>query len=142
MNWLHRFMSGRYGVADALSISLIGVMLILNLVGFFTHWQIFYLLSYVPFGLYLYRTFSRDIYRRQEENRKFMEFAGPFWRKLKQNGFQFGQRLRSWRMRFADRKTHLYLKCPGCKQTLRLPRGKGKLKVTCPKCKTVFYKKT
>lgn len=36
MNWLHRFMSGRYGVADALSISLIGVMLILNLVGFFT----------------------------------------------------------------------------------------------------------
>lgn len=135
-------MSGRYGVADGLSIALIGVMLLLSLFGFITHWQIFYLLSYIPFGLYLYRTFSRNIYRRQEENRRFMEFAGPFWRKVKQNGFGLQGKLQSWKLRFQERKTHLFLNCPGCKQTLRLPRGKGKLKVTCPKCKTVFYKKT
>lgn len=142
MNWLHRFMSGRYGVADGLSIALIGIMLILSLLGMFTGWQILYLLSYIPLGLYLYRTFSRDIYRRQEENRKFMEFAGPFWRRLKQNGFHLREKWNHLRLRFRERKTHLFLKCPNCKQTLRLPRGKGRLKVTCPKCKTVFLKKT
>lgn len=142
MNWLHRFMSGRYGVADGLSIALIGAMLILSLLGMFTGWEVLNLLSYIPFGMYVYRTFSRDIHRRQEENRKFMEFAGPFWRKLKQDGFNFRGKLNKLKLRFKDRKTHLYLNCPTCKQNLRLPRGKGRLKVTCPKCKTVFMKKT
>ena len=60
MNWLHRFMSGRYGVADGLSIALIGLMLILSLLGMLTGWGFLNVLSYIPFGLYLYRTFSRD----------------------------------------------------------------------------------
>ena len=142
MNWLHRFMSGRYGVADGLSIALIGLMLILSLLGMLTGWGFLNVLSYIPFGLYLYRTFSRDIYRRQAENRKFMAFAGPFWRKLRQNGFDLRGKLYHWKRRWQERKTHLYLKCPTCKQTLRLPKGRGKLKVTCPKCKTTFLKKT
>ena len=117
MNWLHRFMSGRYGVADGLSIALISLMLILSLLGMLTGWGILSVLSYIPFGLYVYRTFSRDIYRRQEENRKFMEFAGPYWRKLRQNGFNLRGKLSNLKRRWQERKTYLYLKCPKCKTT-------------------------
>lgn len=66
------------------------------------------------------RTFSKNIYKRRQENEKFFGFF-----KLQKN---------KWR----DRKTHVYRKCPSCKAVLRLPKAKGKHNVVCPRCKNRF----
>ena len=77
------------------------------------------LLSYVLMFWALFRVFSRNTYARYEENRKFLRF--------------FDQ--------LKDR-THRYFSCPKCRQTVRVPRGKGKIAITCPRCKERFIKKT
>ena len=72
----------------------------------------------------IFRTLSRNISARDKENAAFMKV----WTKVK--GW-FRGLSRRWR----DRKTHVYIKCSGCGAELRVPKGKGKLIVTCPKCK-------
>ena len=76
------------------------------------------------------RIFSRNIYARQLENQRFMQF----WWKLK-NG-------RSKRPSREQRKNYKVFSCPTCKQKLRVPRGKGKISISCPKCGRSFIKKT
>ncbi|MCR5637073.1 MAG: hypothetical protein K6F76_07870 [Clostridiales bacterium] len=44
--------------------------------------------------------------------------------------------------RIKDRKTYKYFKCTSCKAVLRVPKGRGKIEVTCPKCKSKFIKKS
>ena len=44
--------------------------------------------------------------------------------------------------RWAQRSTYRFFKCPQCKQTVRVPKGRGKICITCPKCKTEFIKKS
>jgi len=55
-------------------------------------------------------------------------------------------RVQSWlkktQNRIEDSKTHKHFTCPNCKATLRLPKGKGKIMITCPKCRKEFTKKT
>lgn len=76
------------------------------------------------------RIFSRNIYARQQENQKLLQF----WWKLK-NG-------RANRPSREERKKYKVFICPTCKQKLRVPRGKGKISISCPKCGTNFIKKT
>ena len=76
-------------------------------------------LSYILLFLAIFRTFSRNTYRRYEENRKFLMFF---------------QRLRD--------RDHRYFYCPRCRQQVRVPRGKGTIAITCPKCREKFVKKT
>lgn len=71
--------------------------------------------------------FSRNVYKRSGENTKFLRMTYPVT-----------SRFKSWKNRWRDRKTHKYLKCPHCKQQLRVPKGKGEITVTCPKCHTKF----
>ena len=115
------FMTGRYGT-DKLNSVILTTGLIVCLVGVFVGGAFSGLLTIISYSLMfwaLFRTFSRNTYKRYQENRKFMMFLD----------------------RVKDRE-HRYFSCPKCKQTVRVPRGKGKVAITCPRCKERFIKKS
>ncbi len=123
-------MAGRYGV-DELSKFLNIVLLVLLVLSIFIRSGILYLLA---LGILIYsyfRMFSRNISKRYEENQKFVNFR--YRNVVKWNNFK---------KRFAQRKEYRFYHCPQCKQTVRVPRGRGKICITCPKCRTEFVKKS
>lgn len=131
MNWFRKFMYGRYGL-DELSIFLLIVSLILIVIGGFSSKLImFRLISNVFVVAYLFRTFSKNISRRQKEYYKYLSIKNKvlasFYRK---------------RNELKEAKTYKYFKCPNCKQRLRVPRNRGKITITCSKCKTEFKGKS
>lgn len=130
MQWLQRVLYGRYGV-DQLSIGLLVFYLILTLVGQLVRWPIMVVLALIPMALCWFRIFSRNIAKRQQENNQFLKL----WRPV-------GDWFQLQRKRIRDRKTHRYFHCPNCKRNLRVPKGKGKICITCPVCKMEFIKKT
>ena len=130
MNWLQRFMMGRYG-GDQLGIALLILSMISNLVASQTGYVFFAFIGYLLLVWCLYRMLSRDIYKRSMENYKFTMLMNPIYNKLKKIGY-----------RLKDAKTHRYFKCPQCKTTLRVPKGKGKIIITCPKCRWEFTART
>ena len=120
------FMMGRYG-ADAFYHFLIAVCCIIVVVNVFVGSL---LLSVLETGLIIYaifRVMSRNVYKRRRENEVFLKILA------KPNGFFKLQKAKR-----RDRKTHVFKKCPSCKNNLRLPRQKGKHTVVCPCCKTRF----
>ncbi len=125
-----RFMQGRYG-ADQLSRFLTTVGLVLIILNLFVRTRI---LTYLVLAILVYcyyRMFSRDYNRRYAENRKYLTLKSRTLYKVK-----------NWKKVWQDRKTHHIYKCPGCGQKIRVPRGKGKIIVTCPKCRREFQKKS
>ncbi len=120
---LRSFMAGRYGT-DRLNMVILGAGLISSLISVFCQssaWlnMIFFVLSYGLMIWAIFRCLSRNTYKRYQENRKFLQFFD----------------------RLKDRQ-HRYYTCPKCHQTVRVPRGKGKISITCPRCKEHFVKKT
>ena len=119
---LQRFMMGRYGT-DKLNMLLLGIGLAATVLALFIKADIpdliLMLLSYGLMGIVIFRTLSRNTYKRYQENRKYLVLL---------------QRLK-------DRE-HRYFDCPKCRQQVRVPRGKGRIAITCPKCKEKFIKKT
>lgn len=117
-----KFMAGRYGT-DKLNMTILGVGVALSLVSMFIRVPlanlILTVLSYVLLIWALIRSFSRNTYKRYQENRKFLQFFD----------------------RLKDRE-HKYFNCPRCRQSVRVPRNKGKIAITCPKCKEKFIRKT
>lgn len=130
MNWLNKFMFGRYG-GDQLSIWLLILSIILTAIGRITGISLLMTISYIPLFITFYRVFSKDIQKRRMENYKFAMFLSPIYSKLK--------KLQS---RIKDSRTHKYYKCSKCKTTLRVPKSKGRILIKCPKCKEKFIKKT
>ncbi len=130
MNWLRRFMMGRYG-GDQLSMALLIFSFLLNFTARLTDTPFLILLGYVSSGLAVFRTLSRNKAKRGMENYKFSMLMNPIysWFKVTRN-------------RIRDAKSHQYFTCPNCRQSLRTPRGKGKIVVICPKCKREFKAKT
>ena len=118
-NSIRRFMSGRNGV-DTLAWTLCVLGIVLSLIGTFSKLPVFTLLAYIPLILSIFRIFSRNISQRYRANQQFV------------------QRLQ----RIKGRKTHCYFKCPTCKTRVRVPRGKGTIRITCPSCRGTFLKKT
>ena len=120
-NFRH-FMMGRYGT-DRLNMAILGVGLAASLLSAIFQVQplnlLFFVLSYAMLIWAIYRTLSRKTYKRYEENRRFLQF----WTRIK------------------DRQ-HRYFDCPKCRQIVRVPRGKGKISITCPRCREKFIKKT
>lgn len=129
MDWFKKFMTGRYGT-DQLSLALLGLGILFYLITLPIHLPIKWL-GIIPIILCYMRTLSKNIYKRQQENFKFIRFYTPILKRY--------NRLVT---RFKERKTHCYYKCPKCHQTLRVPKGKGNIAITCPKCKHVFHKRT
>ncbi len=130
MNQLRRFMYGRYGV-DQFTRGLIIISVILTLLSSITRFLPLYVLAYIPLVYALFRTFSRDIQRRSQENIRYYNFVSS----LK-------KRLINLKLTLIGTKTHKYYLCPQCKQTIRVPRGKGKIAISCPKCRREFVKRT
>ena len=137
MNWLRNFMMGRYGL-DQMTVGLLVGMMVFSLLSSLTWFLPLYLISIALMIWAVFRVFSRNTAARARENEKFL----VFWNQVKKwwNGVRqwFAKQKRKWN----DRKTHVYFRCPNCKKELRVPKGKGKLEVTCPLCRSKFIKKT
>ncbi len=128
MNWLRNKMYGRYG-SDQLNMALIIIAIAISIVSMFIPIPYFSFVGFIPIVYAFYRMFSKNIARRQQENYKFLKF----WYGIKNFFKGIPQRIK-------DGRIYKYYSCPNCKQKLRVPRGKGKVNVTCPKCKTTFTK--
>lgn len=129
MNRLRMFMMGRYGT-DQLSMAIIILGMLLTFIGDLISSSILTLLSYLVFGFCIYRMLSKNIAVRQQENYKFLKVWNPAKKSIQPKIEQL-----------KGMRTYKYFKCPNCKQTLRAPRGKGKIAVTCRKCNTKFNQK-
>lgn len=129
MERFKKWMVGRYGT-DQLSLALLGLGIFLYLITLPIHLPIKWI-AVLPIFLCYYRVFSKNVYKRQQENFKFIRFYTPLLK-----------RYQLYLRRFKERKTHRYYKCPDCKQTLRVPKGKGNITITCPKCQKHFHKHT
>lgn len=125
-NW----MSGRNGM-DELARFESGLVLILLIISLFSRLGLLYIVALAVMIHMYYRMFSRNVSKRYEENQKFLNLrynSTVEWNKKKKH--------------FAQRKTYCFFKCPQCKQEIRVPRGHGKICITCPRCRTEFIKRT
>lgn len=130
---LAAFMAGRYG-PDKLSRFLSFLALIVLVINLFVRGiagQILYLIVLLLLGLSLFRMLSRNTAARYKENVAYLKA------KNRVVGFYS-----NCKRRFRERKTHRFYKCPTCKTTVRVPRGKGKIRITCPKCGNAFVRKS
>lgn len=141
MNWLQRFMMGRYGT-DNLGLALMVAGMVCSLVSSIFGWTFVWLLSYVCFGWMLFRMLSRNIPARRRENDAAAKFFRPMGQKLAPLMQKAGRKLRLWHQMWQCRKTHRYYKCPKCRQQVRVPRNKGKIRIVCPRCRGDFIRKT
>lgn len=129
MQKLREFMYGRYGT-DRLSLALVAGGFVCYTLYVFTRWRVLYMFSLVLYGIALFRTLSRNTGKRRTENQKFMNL----WYKLKNKWIGV-------KADFEERKTYKHFKCPRCGQKIRIPRGRGKIEICCPKCSNRFIKK-
>lgn len=120
--WFRQFMTGRYGT-DRLNIVILCAGLFASLVSSFLQGSLIGIIAWaVSYALMIWaiwRCLSRNINKRYQENRRFMLMLD----------------------RFRDRNNRYFI-CPKCRQTVRVPRGKGKILITCPRCKEKFERKT
>ncbi|HHY81687.1 MAG TPA: hypothetical protein GX505_03280 [Clostridiales bacterium] len=126
-NKLARFMYGRYGT-DQLNTALLVMYFLLLIINVFTRLIIIDILMWSVFIWTVFRTFSRNIYKRQKENRIFLNY----WNPVKSEILLSARRLR-------EIQTHRFRRCPQCKTVLRLPRRTGKHLVRCPRCQNRFH---
>jgi len=133
-----QFMQGRYGT-DTLNKHLLVLAMILVVLSMFLRsvtlvYNFLTIAIYVILGINIWRTFSRNIYARYNENQRytawFNNMSAP-WRRH--------QNLRNKRK--AD-PANAYFRCPSCGQMVRVPKGRGKITITCPKCRREFSKRT
>ncbi len=130
MNWLRNFMAGRYGT-DHFNRFLLGVALITMLISSFFGGAVLYSISLLVLLYCLFRMFSRNYNKRYRENNRYLTYQNRFL-----NFFRKGKNTVNQRKRY-----HIY-KCPSCKQKIRVPKGKGRIEITCPKCHMQFIKKS
>ena len=119
---LRRFMAGRYG-NDKLNLVILCGALVMSIVSAFLLPGLLKLITWAAsYGLLIWslcRSLSRNTYKRYEENRRFLMHIE----------------------RIKDRE-HKHFDCPRCRQPVRVPRGKGKIAITCPKCGERFIRKS
>lgn len=127
---LIRFMQGRYGM-DYLGRFTIILGLAAIILSLFIDSAILSILAWACIIYAYFRMFSRNIYKRSSENQAFLT------KTYKIRCFFARQK-----NMMAQRKTHHIYKCPTCKQKIRVPRGKGRIEIRCPKCNTTFIKKS
>ena len=116
---MQQFMYGRYGMDELgrfLNIAAIVVLIISILPGL----RFLYYIAFILMIFVLYRCYSKNISKRAKERQKFLSIKNMWY----------------------TRKTHRYFKCKSCKAVLKVPKHKGKIEITCPKCRKKIIKKT
>lgn len=124
---LNRFMAGRYG-NDQLNRTILILGLIFFVFSAFGS-GVFYVLGLACLLYVYFRFLSKNIYKRSEENSKYLQYeykVRKCFSVLKQD--------------LQQRRTHHIYRCPSCRQKIRIPRGKGKIEICCPKCRNKFIK--
>lgn len=127
---LQNFMQGRYGI-DKFSTMLVIVGFALTLIGMFTGFELLSYVSLVVLVYAMFRSYSKNTVQRTKELATYTRII---------------QKPKAWasltKKKWDNRSTTHYFKCEQCKTVLSVPRGKGKIKVTCPKCKKQTVRKS
>lgn len=125
----YRFMQGRYGI-DQLNSFLMIVCVICFIVNMFIGSIVLTFIAYGTWLFVIFRMFSKNIYARNRENDKYLNFFSPLsrWLKLK--------------LMSKQDPSNKYFSCPKCKQMVRVPKGHGTVVLTCPNCQNKFEKRT
>lgn len=152
---LQQFMYGRYG-ADQLSFAMVLAAVVLNIISLFFRWTAIVYMIIRLIGLALlvysfYRMFSRNIDQRRRENDWFLRHFPRVRGGCRSGcgtqdgyssyGYDYHENARRVKYK-EDKKNYKYFKCPSCATKLRVPRGKGRLTITCPKCRSTFKGKS
>ncbi len=132
---IQRFMAGRYG-ADEFGKALNIAALVCIVASMLFMWvpALNIVLSWGGLGLIIYtwfRMFSKNIQKRYDENQRYRTFR-----------YRMVTKWDAWKRQFAQRGEYRFFKCPDCRQKVRVPRGRGKICITCPRCKKEFIKKS
>lgn len=120
---IYQFMQGRYGT-DQLSRFLMGCAMAAIVLDLFFRKPIFTVITLLLLIVAYYRILSKNVSRRYSENQKYLNYTYKLKNKARQS-----------------RQYHIY-RCPSCRQKIRIPRGKGRIMVSCPKCHAEFKKKS
>ena len=123
-------MAGRNG-ADQFTRALTIVALVLVFANLFIRSGPLLVLWLAIMGYAYFRMFSRNIARRREENARYLQLE-----------YKVTSAVRDWWDRLRQRKDYAFFRCPECRAMLRVPRGKGRIRVTCRKCGNAFERKT
>ena len=131
----YRFMQGRYGV-DQFAKFTMGVALVSIVLAIFVNTgssagSLLDMLGLVVIVYTYFRIFSRNIYKRAQENQKYLSATATI-----------RQRLNKEKNLMKQRKDYHIYTCPSCGQKVRIPRGKGKIEISCPKCHSKFVKRS
>lgn len=130
-----RFMAGRNGNDQLNRFLLLADVVLLLLSSILSRYSrlggLFYLLVLVLLGLTYYRMLSRDLYRRRSENERYLHVKN-----------QLFANFRVLRERWKQRKDYKFFSCPSCKAVMRVPRGRGKIRIVCHKCGNSFLGKS
>lgn len=121
------FFAGRNGLDDLSKVIIWPCLIIMLLSGFIPIAWLSTVVNWLSLAgiIYAYyRVFSKKLDKRQAENHAYLS-----WK----NGLK---------QRWTQRKTHKFYRCPKCKTTLRVPKGKGKISIICRSCGEKFIKKT
>ncbi len=127
---LQRFMIGRYGV-DSLNKFLLGVSLAFIVISTFLRYPLLDLIGLAILIYTYFRMLSRNFQKRYAENAVFMRTTAGFRR------FIYNKKTH-----ITQFKTHKFFRCPTCHQDIRVPRGKGQIRITCPKCRAEFERRS
>ena len=127
---INRFMYSRYGL-DSLSKMLVVCALVIDLISALANSIVISVIALVPFIVAVLRILSKNKAKRVKENYRYLSYTQ-----------QIRKNARKLKQQIIELRTHKYYKCPSCKTKLRVPRGKGKVKITCPKCRESFVAKS
>lgn len=130
---LAKMMIGRNGSDDLTRFIAFasGILLVIAMFGGGSSSYVLWILAVIGLVYCYFRIFSKNYVKRREENMRFVNLKNEFL-----------SYLRGAKERYSQRRDYKFFRCPSCHTILRVPRGKGKVKVVCRKCGTSFIRKT
>ncbi len=139
MNFFQKFMNGRYG-SDQLNFVLLIGYIVVCIIASILRLNWLNIAAFAIVALVIFRMFSRNIYKRQKENAKFLQIIWDIKNGSRDSAASRTAKKDTKRFERDGKKTmradkeHKYFKCKNCGAISRVPRGKGKIEIICPKC--------